>query len=732
MKFSLVDEGGIDHELTPIQAADLFAEKYLPGLEAERISLPKEVVDFGLTIQGFQPLPDGEKETITSSMTDKKDQTNFNDHGKLMKGAENEISVWEFIQKSVHRPSALFWSYKQMKTYRFLGVQEKNKKTGILGDWTTEQEYDMILLLPQHRVFVVVEVKSYASKVQKKTLDPLVVGHTFFTNLQKYIGDEGWKYIPIVALPNVETRDKAENVNLRQHLDFVLITAEEMKDELISVLVKDNKIKEQPNHPIDEAYTLLTKVLYASAHSQQVSKSTGNVGLQLFTAVAPEDPANKTHEKLFGKEEEDVSAGFSKETLPGKVKFSDVKNTGVGELKSMIFWNPEQFEIIRSNYNNNLVIVGEYGVGKTLLLMSKVQTYLNNRQKVIFTCDARNSCKIFDYRISNFCSKHDIEFSSFNLKTEREAFEDMLMTNDPCNNLVIDELDSRNFEYVCEVTSMMQQVICVINPGEKMEEVEQLKVPSVWKRIHLNKVMRNSANIYAAAKYRVEPPGSLVSSTVLGMRPRHILINPGDFSLGFFTALNLMKKENKIIVILNAQVDMGVEVEYDYTWEGLRGSISDTLTKARPEVPLYYSSKEKDIKQFFDSTKGCFVGKERDFHGMEAKNLIIVGTIKETKKNLLLRCSTQLVYVDRVDYFYYSTDTNFKDWNYIVPYKQESESYKQCIAQFQKSSTTAEKKLFFNKLSTVEASQEERNFNQSMKMKRMRKVLAKFDFSEYA
>ena len=184
--------------------------------------------------------------------------------------------------------------------------------------------------------------------------------------------------------------------------------------------------------------------------------------------------------------------------------------------------------------------------------------------------------------------------------------------------------------------------------------------------------------------------------------------------------------------ILGRVLEAPSQVEYDYTWEGLRGSISDTLTKARAEVPLYYSSKEKDIKQFFGSTKGCFVGKERDFHGMEAKNLIIVGSIKETKKNLLLRCSTQLVYVDRVDYFYYSTDTNFKDWNYIVPYKQESESYKQCIAQFQKSSTMAEKKLFFNKLSTVEASQEERNFNQSMKMKRMRKVLAKFDFSEYA
>ena len=407
IQVNLVGEAGENHQLTPIQAAELFAKKYLPDLSQYSVYLPREIVDYGYSTQMFQK---------KIEFDDEKETSDFLKYGNFMTGAQAEINVMKYVEKSMIGPSALFWSYKQLKTYRFLGIKEENIITKISGDWNSEQEYDLLLLLPKQKLFVIVEVKSYVGKLQSKTLNPLIRGKCFFNELQKYIRDQSWKYVPVVALPN--SRDAAQSSRLKQELDFVLVTADTMKsNKFLDVLMQKNIItNDQSNSTPGATYKMLANILYVSAHTQEVSKSSANIGLKLvdwkfknkdkeFGVLAPENSSDRTHEKLFGKEEASVSAGFNKNvSYAGKVKFPDLKNTGVGDIKSMIFWNPDQYNIVHSNHKK-MVIIGEFGTGKTLLLMSKLQSLCDNNENTMFVCDSSKSSLIFDTRMKSFCTE---------------------------------------------------------------------------------------------------------------------------------------------------------------------------------------------------------------------------------------------------------------------------------------------------------------------------------------
>ena len=100
-----------------------------------------------------------------------------------------------------------------------------------------------------------------------------------------------------------------------------------------------------------------------------------------------------------------------------------------------------------------------YFVGKTLLLMAKVERC---RGRLVFVVVGNRSSKIFEDRIFQYCRERNIEFRSINLQKERERFEDLIKSKPDC--LVIDELNHHIFDYVCDVTRELSQVVCVINP----------------------------------------------------------------------------------------------------------------------------------------------------------------------------------------------------------------------------------------------------------------------------
>ena len=107
-----------------------------------------------------------------------------------------------------------------------------------------------------------------------------------------------------------------------------------------------------------------------------------------------------------------------------------------------------------------------YFVGKTLLLMAKVlqlsQLYGNS---VVFVIDSFLSSDLFQIKIGTFCEERDIEFHSFDLSEdkEKEKFKDLIKGRPECL-VVIDELSPYHFDFVCDVTKELSQVVCAINP----------------------------------------------------------------------------------------------------------------------------------------------------------------------------------------------------------------------------------------------------------------------------
>ena len=202
-------------------------------------------------------------------------------------------------------------------------------------------------------------------------------------------------------------------------------------------------------------------------------------------------------------------------------------------------------------------------------------------------------------------------------------------------------------------------------------------------------------------------------STVLGTKPQMVSINPGDNYIGLITALKLMKKEDKIVILNSVHSDV------------LHSTVFSALKYTKTDLPIYHSTREEEIKQFLDSPKGCFIAADiTDFRGMETKNLIVVAegadvgyNIKdpfcdmetknliavgynkdlfcgmETKnlipveghdvgynKDLLLRCTTQLVVIQPHGGYKRRRRFNHEYCEIIVPYQKQSDSYEQYMS----------------------------------------------------
>ena len=602
------------------------------------MALPTDITDIGVKTPGFFVSKD-EKETIKKSIVDGQQKNKYNELNKHMDGARSELEVLMFIQDSMKDLSATFWSYKQLATMRFIGKPERRKRDNKLVEWFTDQEYDIILLLPKYKKFVLFEVKSYKGAVQKKTLDPLIKGKDFFDTLQGYIVDNTWSTIQVVALPNVSHRGSFHNKQWREVTDLVLITADEMKQNLIDVLIKDGMLEESHDsfERPDEAYKKLVNVLYASAHAQDVRKSSGNVGLQTIRSYAyrnMDNPATKTHEKLFGDDKDVVTAGFHDGdlSLPEEVQFDDLKGKPLSDIRCLIFWNPSQYQVKKSVCQKQL-ISGEFGTGKTLLLMCIVQDLLDRNQKVAFLCDASNSSKMFDTRMKMFCEENGVVFQSIEISNDKANVEQFL-TIQQGNHLVIDELDYSNFNLISSKTTELgfQHVTCVANPVDTLENVMELELPEGWKRTILTKVMRNTSRIYNAAVSKfpeVDRMKGVIPSTVVGQRPICILINYNDWYLGLATAFEIVKAEDKFVVLTDGEVE---------------STVSDMLTVARPDMPMMLDV-EEDRRRFLDkkTIKGCFISHMRAFNGMESKSLIIANKAYSIMvKDKVLRSTSQL------------------------------------------------------------------------------------------
>ena len=196
--------GGERRDYTPLQAADWFAQQYLPpDLSTNSVRFPEEKVDFGLDIQTPLFTTDKEWNEVSKGMF-QDEKNHFNTHKTHFKGGKGELDVWKYLTRIPQsHTTALLHNYNLKMFKRFTGQPEMNK------------EFDFILIFPDYRKFVVIEVKAGA-KGSKDWVEQLRKGEAFYNEVLAYIGvkESDWEYIPVAAFPNAANKSKVKTLHL--------------------------------------------------------------------------------------------------------------------------------------------------------------------------------------------------------------------------------------------------------------------------------------------------------------------------------------------------------------------------------------------------------------------------------------------------------------------------------------------------------------------------------------
>ena len=284
-----------------------------------------------------------------------------------VKGKESEINVGGYLKVQLAGTRCAIIKGYDVKFFR-------RYTTGF--DGSNNQEFDLILILGEYRSFVVVEVKTAKKLTLTAPKEQCDKGEKFFQELTSKLGREkfeNWKYKAVIALPNVKERSILKK---NDNCKATIITREEMlQGESLLQLLEinlDNKCD------INEEYLSLVQVLIASAHSKCVKLE------QTLRVGAPTNFVLETHKKLLGEAVPGMTHGeVEAHAIPEEVSFSSLKNQPLGSVNSILFWNMEQFQCLQSNASK-ILIHGEYGSGKTLLLMSRLESLREQNKSVVF------------------------------------------------------------------------------------------------------------------------------------------------------------------------------------------------------------------------------------------------------------------------------------------------------------------------------------------------------------
>ena len=659
-----------------MKAAVEFTNKYLPELDLNSVYFPDKIVDFLLPTQC--PIPITED---TNSNNDHKERlkipftedTNFNnDHKerlkmlglkKKFKGNSAEIDVFKFIQISLKsKLCALFLSVNQMNMFVLTGdtalPEPKNS------------EFDIVCILPEYYKIIIVEVKSHkkynAALLKPKILEQVEKGRRFCKWMKMYACEdklEEFQYIPVLALPNIKKRSE---VKLK---DVIVISSEEMKKNFLGVLMeaKDSHMTKRTSSDLKD-YRTIVQLMFSSCHAARVAKLEGGFG---FFLAQPELPVNRTHKILIGEGAETISAGFNSQDdlkLPvGLVRLSDLKNKPLGSLESIIFWNPTQLSVVKS-YETKKIIIGDYGTGKTLLLMAQILRFRKSGKKVVFVVDADHASDIFQVKMKLFCKENGVTF--FNklhviwdgmmladntgyVGKMSHGFDDKIFrkylhqNRDHC--FVIDELSAIKIKTLFSEEFSDMTFVCSIHPSE----VSGLKdVPGDWKLEKLSNVMRNSSNIFSLACHSASLLQNPISS-VIGPKPKLIcIVGISDLMIGLKAAIENIEDDKFVLLFDDSESSVDKPSDcwatdnpiydtasgeiYNRRLARAKNSVGKHMNRVASvwkteiqnkikNVDLYhngYDAHEDVIFNFLKSEKGCLMTPR--FEGMESKSLIYV------------------------------------------------------------------------------------------------------------
>ena len=233
-----------------------------------------------------------------------------------------------------------------------------------------KDEFDQMLADRDSSTFFQVEVKSYPQdgvldkdgleKTLKKATEQLEKGNKFFQNVLAPAAklSSPWTKVNIVCFPEITNRQKLKALGVDDNsLEFIL-TAEELES---GTWLEDLGLP-ACQAPAEE-YKRLLAVCVGSQHVA--------FNCQVFDFEAEHQ---ETQAKLVGKRCPDEVVGVGGEEGPQtgatSIEFSDLKGKPLGHIWSILFWTQEQLNLLgKLQSGENLVLCGDYGTGKTSLLV---------------------------------------------------------------------------------------------------------------------------------------------------------------------------------------------------------------------------------------------------------------------------------------------------------------------------------------------------------------------------
>jgi len=156
----------------------------------------------------------------------------------------------------------------------------------------------------------------------------------------------------------------------KKYPNHVILTAPEIQK---GSIMEDLKKHLGPPSPVDKTYTNIVNLLMASVHSGKA-----NATLNL----APHKCVEESEKLLLGDNVGAIGVGIDpSESAAEEPKFDDTKKKAAGSLTSMLFWSQDQVTFLSDDHPRT-VLCGQYGSGKTLMLLEKMRRYLRRVKKM--------------------------------------------------------------------------------------------------------------------------------------------------------------------------------------------------------------------------------------------------------------------------------------------------------------------------------------------------------------
>ena len=232
-------------------------------------------------------------------------------------------------------------------------------------------EFDHLLVTRMNSLFIQAETKTYPQtgvvepeglkREVDKADDQLGKGKCFIQDVILPLAGvtTPWTMASLIFLPNVPSRKELESLKLEPEKLKYLLTAEELKSE---EWIQDLQLQSMEAPAKD--YEAIVSIFIGSAfvfgtREQRVSHLLQRMG----------EPNKQLH-------------AFPKRPKGG-FKFQDLKKKALAHPVSVLYWNTEEYEILSAE-ELFLFLLGEYGTGKTLLLLAAARKAAEDPEAQVF------------------------------------------------------------------------------------------------------------------------------------------------------------------------------------------------------------------------------------------------------------------------------------------------------------------------------------------------------------